>query len=169
VIRNHPQHINSVEVLNDELKILAEAPEASVPAIGNIAAIQAPQPAPANQVAQASEVAKPRQFAPAVIGKAPNTLSSSAGQPGIGLPAYRQTKSEKLVAATMETSDSAAPTVADPSLMPAIARPAKPSPDTETTSKIPASSLILLLLLGLLLFAVFFAIGYYGGILLGPH
>jgi hypothetical protein len=156
-------------VLNDELKTLAETPEPSVPVIGNIAAIQAPQPAPAIQVAQASEVAKPRQFAPAVTGKVPNTLSSSSGQPGIGLSAYRQTKSEKLVAATMETADSAAPTVADPSLMSAIARPARLSPDTEATPKIPGSSLILLLLLGLLLFAVFFAIGYYGGTLLGPH
>jgi serine/threonine protein kinase len=164
VIRNHPQHINSVEELNDELKILAVAPEPSVPVIGNIAANQAPQPAPA---IQASEAAKPRQFAPAVAGRVPNTLS--AGQPGIGHSAYRQTKSEKLVPATMETADSAAPTVADPSLMSAIARPARPSPDTEATPKIPGSSLILLLLLGLLLFAVCFAIGFYGGTLLGPH
>jgi len=160
VIRNHPQHINTVEVLNDELKILALTPEPSVPVIGNSAAIQ---------VAQASEAAKPRQFAPAVTGNVPNTLSSSSGQPGIGLPDYRQTNSEKPFAATMETADSAAPTVADPSLMPAIARPARPSPDTEATPKIPGSSVILLLLLGLLLFAVFFAIGYYGGTLLGPH
>lgn len=164
VIPGHPQYIDTVEVLNDELKTLAERLESAVPVVINT--IQAPHAAPVAPFAQ-PENSKPRQFSPAVTGKVPNTLP--AGQPGAGLSAYRQTKSEKLVATTMEPADPSALTVADPSLMSAIARPVQSSPDREATAKVSRSTLILLLLLGLLVFAIFFAVGFYGGALLGPH
>ena len=165
VIPSHPQYIDSVEVLNDELKTLAEMLEPAVPVVNN-PAFQAPHSAPVAQVAQ-QEVSKPRQFAPAVIGDVPNTLP--AGQPGVGLSAYRQIQDEKLVATAMETADPSALTIAEPSLMSAIARPIQSFPNTEATPKVSRSSLILLLLLGLLVFAICFAIGFYGGTLLGPH
>jgi hypothetical protein len=162
VIPSHPQYIDSVEVLNDELKTLAEMLEPAVPVVNN-PAFQAPHSAPVAQ----QEVSKPRQFAPAVIGDVPNTLP--AGQPGVGLSAYRQIQDEKLVATAMETADPSALTIAEPSLMSAIARPIQSSPNTEATPKVSRSSLILLLLLGLLVFAICSAIGFYGGTLLGPH
>jgi len=165
VIRSHPQYIDSVEVLNDELKILAEILEPAIPIVNN-PAFQAPQVAPVAQVAL-PEVSKPRQFAPAVTGKGPNTFP--VGQPAVGLSAYRQTQSENPIATPMGTADPSALTVADPSLMPAIARPLQSSPNTEATPKVRRSSLILLLLLGLLIFAICFAIGFYGVTLLGPH
>jgi serine/threonine protein kinase len=168
VIRNHPQYIDSVEVLRDELKILREALEPAVPVVNNLA-IQAAQAALVPPIAQ-PEVSKPRQFAPAVTGMVQNPIP--AGPPVLGHSAYQQSKSEKLVATVMETADSSAPTIADPAIMSAIARPVQPIksyPNTEATPQAHRSSIILLLLLGLLIFAICFAIGVYGGTLLWPH
>jgi hypothetical protein len=45
-----------------------------------------------------------------------------------------------------------------------------PYPITETGApKVNRTAIVLLLLLGLLVFGICFAIGYYGGTLLGPH
>jgi hypothetical protein len=168
VIRNHPQYIDSVEVLNDELKILREALKPAVPVVNN-PEFQPAQPAPVPPVAQ-SEVSKPRQFAPTVTGKSSSPISTS--YPVLGHSAYQQAKSEKPVATVMETADSSAPTIADPAIMSAIAHPinpVKPYPHTEATPQMRRSSIILLLLLGLLIFVIFFAIGVYGGTLLVPH
>ncbi|HCP75012.1 MAG TPA: hypothetical protein DIU08_10250 [Ktedonobacter sp.] len=165
MIRSHPQHINTVEVLNDELKIVAETLQPADPLIVNTPSFQ--------QVAQAAETARPRQFSPAGTGKVPNPLPAS--QLGAGLSAYQQSKSEKPGATTIETNESSAPTVADPSLMAAmsmssIPRQAVPYPNSEKAApKVRRSTLILLLLLGLLIFGICFAIGFYGGIFLGPH
>ncbi len=171
IIRSHPQHINTVEVLNDELKTVAETLEPSVPLLVNNPAFQ--QVAQAAQADQEVDIARPRQFSPAGTGKIPNPLLT--GQPGIGLSAFRQSKSEKLGATIMETNESSAPTVADPSLMAAmsmspISRQSVSYPNTtKAAPKVRRSTLILLLLLGLLIFGICFAIGFYGGTFLGPH
>lgn len=167
IIRSHPQHINTVEVLNDELKIIAETLEPSDPLIVNTPSFQ--------QVAQAAETASPRQFSPAGTGKTPHPLPAS--QFAADLSAYQQSKSEKLGATTMETYESSAPTVADPSLLAAmsmspISQQAMPLPypnREKAAPKVRRSTLILLLLLGLLIFGICFAIGFYGGTFLGPH
>ncbi|HLZ81055.1 MAG TPA: protein kinase [Ktedonobacteraceae bacterium] len=171
VIRNHPQYIDSVEVLNDELKILREALEPADPVVTSpeFQAAQPVQSAMVPPVAQ-PEVSKPRQFAPTATGKYSNPISTS--YPVLGHSAYQQAKSEKPVATVMETADSSAPTIADPAIMSAIARPinpVKPYPHTEATPQMRRSSIILLLLLGLLIFVICFAIGVYGGTFLMPH
>src|SRR5256886_701025 len=161
VIRGHPQHINTVEVLNDELRTLAEILEPATPLILNNPAYQ--QAAPA---AQATEMAPPRQFSPAGSGKVPSPLP--AGQPGIGLSTFQQPRNEKSLASTMENPDFSDQTIADPSLMSAVSRPSMPYQNTETGApKVNRIAIILLLLLGLIVFGICFAIGFYGGPLFG--
>ena len=115
------------------------------------------------QVQQAQDVAlRPRQFAPSGTGKLPNPLPG--GQPGIS--AYRPANSGKLVAPSMEPADAVAQTVADASIMPAALRNAIPkpySPESETRPAFQRSSLILYLVLGLVVFALFFVIGFFAG------
>ena len=68
----------------------------------------------------------------------------------------------------MESSP-AALTIADPSISPA-ATPQVGYPDTEVPPQpVRHSSLIWLLLLGLLIFALFFVVGYFAGHLFIPH
>ena len=171
IIRSHPQHINTVEALYDELKVVIEAlepQETSAPLL-----IDNPSFQQVAQAVPATEVGRPRQFSSSGTGNIPNPLS--AGQSGGGLTAYQQAKNEKLGATTMETAESSSPTVADSSLMAAmsmspVARKALPQlPAEKTAPKIRRATLILLLLLGLLIFGICFAIGFYGGTFLGPH
>lgn len=169
VIRNHPQYIDTIEVLNNELKTLAETLEPASPLIlDNPAYQQAPLPPLVAPAAQASEVPPPRQFSPAGTGKIPGALP--AGQAAIGPSAYPQPRNEKSLASTMDTPDFSAQTIADPSLMLPMSRPSMSYPNTETRApKVNRTAIILLLLLGLLVFGICFAIGFYGGSLLGPH
>jgi serine/threonine protein kinase len=169
IIHSHPQHINTVAVLNEELKTLAETLEPATALImNNPAHQQAPLPPHAAPADQAAEVAIPRQFSPAGTGKIPSPLP--AGQPGSELSTYQQSRSEKSPASTMETPNFSDQTVADPSLIPSMPRPSMPYPITETGApKVNRTAIVLLLLLGLLVFGICFAIGYYGGTLLGPH
>ena len=157
IIRSHPQYINTVETLYDELNVLADTMELTAP----------PVPTPAYQPA---EVAQPRQFSPtgasAPGGKGLNP-PLPAGQLGSNLPGYQKEKSVKLASPSMEPVPSAAPTVADASLLPVTARPANNYPNTAATPE-PASRapLIWLLLFGLFAFILFFVIGYFAGNLL---
>ncbi|TMD68689.1 MAG: hypothetical protein E6I91_03900 [Chloroflexi bacterium] len=169
IIRSHPQYIHTVEVLNNELKTLAETLEPATPLIMNNAAFQqAPLPPQATPAAEAAEVAIPRQFSPAGTGKIPSPLPAS--QPDTGLSPYQQPRNEKSLASTMENPDFSDQTVADPSLMSAISRSSMPYPNTETGApKVNRAAMVLLLLLGLIVFGICFAIGFYGGSLLGPH
>jgi hypothetical protein len=159
MILHHPQHINTVEVLSDELKLLAETLEPAVPVLINTPTYQ-----PAAQVQQAQEVAvRARQFPPSGTGNLANPLPG--GQPGPGLPAYQLANSGKLVAASMEPADPVAPTVADFSLLSATAHKVAPStsylPETDAQAEVQRPSLVLLLLLGLVVFALFFVVGFF--------
>jgi len=163
VIRRHPQCINTVEVLSDELKMLAETLGPAVPVLVNSPAYQQ-----AVQAQQAQEVVvRPGHFSPSGTGKLPNPLPG--GQPGPGISAYRPAKSGKLVAPSMEPADAVAQTVADASIMPATSRNAVSpvlapySPETEARPAFQRSSLILYLVLGLVVFALFFVIGFFAG------
>jgi len=171
VILRHPQHINTVEVLSDELKMLAETLEPTVLVTATAGLVNSPayqQQVQVQQVQQAQEVAlRPRQFAPSGTGKLPNPLPG--GQPGPGISAYRPANSGKLVAPSMEPADAVAQTVADASIMPATSRNAVSpvlapySPETEARPAFQRSSLILYLVLGLVVFALFFVIGFFAG------
>jgi len=168
VIRGHPQHISTIEELHSELFAQTEVLEPSIPAI---------PPAAAHQSA---EVAKPRQFSPAGLsgGKMQNPLP--VGQPGQGLSSYQRENSVKLASPSMEPLPSAAPTVADPSLLPATThqnqrqgqgkgQPQVNSyPNTEETPD-SRSPLLWWLLFGVIAFILFFVIGFYlGSFLLHP-
>lgn len=158
IIRGHPQYINTVETLYDELNVLADALELSA---------SPPAPVPAYQPA---EVGQPRQFSPtgasAPGGKGLNP-PLPAGQPGSGLASYQQEKGVKLASPSMNPLPPAAPTVADASLLPITGRPANNYPNAaEKQEPESRSPLIWLLLLGLLAFILFFVIGYFAGNLL---
>jgi len=156
VIRQHPQHIVKIEMLYDELKTLAETLEPAVPVL-----VSTP--------AQPAEMIPPGQFSPSGAGAAGN--APPVGQPirGSGLPPYRSGNSGKLTAVQMESSP-AALTIADSSLRPSATRQMG-YPGTEEEAPPPAqhSSLLWLLLLGLIIFALFFVVGFFAGHFFIPH
>jgi serine/threonine protein kinase len=157
LIRQHPQPITKLEVLYDELKTLTETLEASAPVLLNSPAV--PQRADIARTGQ-----KPRTAAGILQGK--NVLPG--GQTGPGFAAYRSESSGKLASLEVETPNSAM-TVGDAS---SIRRQAA-FPDSEITPPLPASSiqtsarsrspLLWLLILGLIVFATCFAIGFFAG------
>ncbi len=152
VIRRHPQHINTTEALYTELKSLTEV-------------LEPPVPAPVTSSSQREELVNPQQFSPVGTGKLSSALPvREAGQTGLGLSAYRPESSIKLPA--MEAAP-AAPTVADIPLKLVTARQAAyPERNASVARRRP--SLVLLLLLGLVVFALFFVVGYFAGHLLFP-
>ncbi|MEO9057924.1 MAG: protein kinase [Ktedonobacteraceae bacterium] len=155
VMRDHPQHITTAEVLHDELTALTEALDPS----SSMAAANVP-------IYQPAEAASPRQYSTAAPGgKMMNPLP--AGQPGRGLSSYQQENSVKVATPALDPVASAAPTTADASLLVAPMR----QPDNyltheETPAASRNSSLLWWLLLGLVAFVLFFVVGYYAGILL---
>ncbi len=155
VIRDHPQHITTVEVLHDELNALTETLDPS----SSMAAANIP-------LYQPAEVASPRQYsAPSPGGKMMNPLP--AGQPGRGLASYQKENSVKLATPALDPAAYAAPTTADASLLVApIRQPDTFLPSEETPAAVRRSPLLMWLVLGLIAFALFFVIGYYAGILL---
>lgn len=153
VIRQHPQHITRVEVLNEELKALAETLEPAVPTL-----VSSP-------VSQQADIAIPKQYSPVGMGLPVNP--QPVGQLGPGLSPYRSENSGKLAAIQMESSP-ADLTIADSAIKPATRYMGFPDPETAPE---PArrSSLTWLLVLGLIVFVLFFVIGYFAGNFLIPH
>nr|HET6902055.1 protein kinase [Ktedonobacteraceae bacterium] len=156
VIRGHPQHITTVEVLHNELTALTETLDPS----SSMAAANIP-------IYQPAEAASPRQYSAAASpgGKMMNPLP--AGQPGRGLASYQKENSVKVATPALDPVASAAPTTADASLLVAPMR----QPDNyltheETPAATRNSSLLWWLLLGLVAFALFFVVGYFAGIVL---
>jgi len=156
VIRQHPQHIKTPEALYTELKAVADRLEPAIPAM--VAGVYQPQ---------REEVLKPSQVAPTApgTGKLVTALPGrETGQTGMRLSGYLPATGAR--PPTLEAAPSA-PTVADVSLKLAAARRAAyGEPEPSTARQRP--SLPLLLLLGLLMFALFFTIGVFLGHLLVP-
>jgi hypothetical protein len=155
VIRQHPQQINKTEVLYDELKILSETLEPAAPVLVS---------SPVQPVSQQAEMGPPGQFSPAGVGAQP------PGQviPGSGLPSYRSGNSGKLSAIQMETSP-AALTIADSSVRPDAIRQMGYPYTEEPRQPVGHFSWFWLLLLGLVIFALFFVVGFFAGHLFIPH
>jgi len=153
VIRQHPQRITSIEVLNDELRILAETLEASVPVLANSPVLQ-----------QADAIVRPQQFSPmsAGTGNPGSALPGAQGQPGAAMPVYRGEHNARLAAMEMEHPPSAL-TIADTSIKPASTRSTIYPHAQEKIQPAQRSSLLWLLLLGLIIFVLFFVIGYFAG------
>ena len=153
VIRDHPQHISTVEVLHDELNALTEALDPS----SSMAAANIP-------IYQPAEVASPRPYSAAPGGKM-NPLP--AGQPGRGLASYQKENSVKLATPALDPVAAAAPTSANASLLVTpLRQPDNSLTSEETPAAVRRSPLLLWLVLGLIAFALFFVIGYYAGIVL---
>lgn len=136
VVRQHPQNINTPEALYVPLKALAEALE----------------PAPPVSV-PVQEEPLVRQFSSAGVGKGGTPLPSrDAERGGRGLSSY----SGKLP--SLEASPSS-PTVANVPFTP-VQPPSGYPAQNSTKSSSPA---LMLLLLGLLIFGLFFVVGYFLG------
>ncbi|HLI08423.1 MAG TPA: protein kinase [Ktedonobacteraceae bacterium] len=148
LVRQHPQYISTVEALYSELRPLADTLE----------------PVPPVEIAgtYAQEQFNPRQFHPSTAsGKLVTSLPLRENAP-VGLAAYRE-NSPNLTAL-----EPTALTVADSSVQLASARQ---TVYPEMGEK-PASrrlSLSALIVLCLVIFALFFIVGYFGGHLLFPQ
>jgi serine/threonine protein kinase len=145
VIRQHPQPITRVESLYNELKTLADAYE-PIPHM--------PMPTSRGNY-QPEDSAKPAPPPPIGTGKLVTALPMrETAQQGAGLFAYRTDTNAQPVASMQ------APTIADVSLKLATARQAA-YPDTAGEASSHRLSLPLLILIGIIVFALFFAIGYF--------
>jgi hypothetical protein len=163
VIRQHPQNINKVDVLYDELKILAGSLEAAAPAL--VSSPAAPQP-------QQADVARGGQFPPRASGKLSGVLPG--GQPGSGLSAYRNENSGKLAALEMEPVNSSMTIADSPAPIKPVTERQAAYPRADTTppaqsTPLQSSPLLWLIVIGLIVFGVCFAIGFFAGNTIFPH
>lgn len=153
ILRQHPQHIRDAATLHDDLNALAELlepPAAVEPAYPGALYQQAPVPAQASPAG--------------AIASNPLVLPGSQPQSGRGLSTYASAAPNP----RFEAEPNAALTVADSALMvapaPTYAQSSAYS-EVETSSSSGGSSLWLLLILGLVIFALFFIAGYFLGII----
>ena len=158
IIRNHPQHITTVEVLHEELYTLTETLEPSSPFAANGVAFQ-----PAEEV-------QPRPLYPSMLPTGNMSNALPMGQAGQGLSNYQREQGVRLAAPSLEPPAQAAPTVADPSLLAATTGQGQGQRQANnyltpqaTTSRSP---LLFWLILGLIAFVLFFVIGFFLGSLL---
>lgn len=142
----HPQHITTAEVLYTELRALSDALE--------------PPPTVEVAGAYAQEPLRPRQFQPLASGKLPTPIKENAP---IGLAAYQNNNSD------LAGIQPVAPTIADPPLKLATARQAAIYPEAGEQPATRRLSLSALIILCLVIFALFFIVGYFGGHLLFPQ
>ena len=175
VIRSHPHHINTIEALDSALRAVADALKAGIPGrdesrpystAQSVEGHQPRRPSPIGQVGQA-EVEDARG-----TGKLVSALPvRETADTGLGIAAYRADSPGP------ESSFAFAPdaptTVADAPFKLAAARQAAynefPTINRGATTQTRRSPILLLLLLGLVVFALFFVVGYFTGHLLFFH
>ncbi len=170
IIRQHPHHINKVDELYNELKTLTENLEPAAPVLVSN---------PADAQPQRADVSNAGPFPQRVSGKLGNALPG--GQPGAGLSAYRNENSGKLAAVEAEPVNTAMTVADSPApIKPVTARQVVYPPHTSATPPLQGgvlpqtdarqrSPLLWLLVLGLIVFAVCFAIGFFAGNTFFPH
>lgn len=149
VIRQHPQHIATPETLASELKMLMEI-------------LEPPDLAPTSGPGsyKSEELVRVKPFSPPQIPATPGggtgklvSALPTGGEAGRRLGSYR--------AAAQAEASPAAPTVADVSLKLAAARQAAYGGGEQAKPEKSSMLFPLLLLVGLLVFGLFFAIGYF--------
>ncbi len=157
VIRSHPNTINTVEALYNALRAVADS-------------LEPPMPAQVSSIAQAEEAPHPRSLAP--VGRASQTEAGDLQRVGKLLSALpvRETSNAGLRFAAYQSDGAAnsllasapnAPTtVADVPFKLAAARQAAYQQLEAQTRRSP---IVVLLLLGLVVFALFFVVGYFAG------
>jgi serine/threonine protein kinase len=152
VVRQHPQHICTPEALYTDLKALSET-----------LAQQPPQVMPVTSTyRQHEEPLIISQAAPSAGGKLATALPvRDTENAGLSLSSYR---AEQGVKPAVEEVTPASPTVADVPLKLAAARQAAyPEPEAEKDGH---SSFLPILLIGLIVFALLFIVGFFAGQLL---
>jgi serine/threonine protein kinase len=158
VIRSHPHNINTVEALNSALKAVTDAIEASMTAQANI-----PVQAEEIHAKQFVPVAQVEAEDPRGAGKLVSTLPvRDARDTGGSLPAYRGGSANSM----LDPTYSAPTTVAEVPFKLAAARQAAYQQLEAQTRRSP---ILLFLLLGLVVFALFFVVGYFTGHFLFFH
>ncbi len=144
VVRQHPKHINTVETLITELKSLAETFE--------------PPPLPiavtASGSQQTDDIASFRQFSPAGTGRLVSARPTR--DTGLGLSAFRSESGSS--AEPMRLAD---PTVADVSPLNVMSGRQTMYSSMGQDVQPRRLNLPLMLLLGLVLFGLFFVVGYF--------
>ncbi|MFL5625581.1 MAG: protein kinase domain-containing protein [Ktedonobacteraceae bacterium] len=170
IIRQHPQHIDRVDMLYDELKTLTENLESAAPVLVSNSAGAQPQQA---------DVPNAGLFAQRASGKLGNVLPGR--QPGAGLAAYRNENSGKLAAVEAEPVNTAMTVADSPApIKPVTARQVVYPPRTDATPPLQggisphinarqSSPLLWLLVLGLIVFSVCFVVGFFAGTTFFPH
>lgn len=155
ILRQHPQNIQDAGILHDDLSALADLlePPAAAP-VGD----------PVYPGVAYQRVPVPAQASPSgAAASTPLVLPGSHPQSRRGLSTYANAAPNP----GFEAEPNAALTVADPALMvapaPVYAPPAYS--ETEKPSAASGASLWLLLILGLVIFALFFIVGYFAGII----
>lgn len=151
IIRQHPQYVATPEALHAELKVLAEALEPPpAPISGQLAPAQAYQ-AVEDPVARMPQA----QFAPARSGGLLSQPLGSGVRSSDGEYAARSDTNGRMM--TLDASNASTAFDASMSAKLAAARQAAYTPD------LPAKrvNMPLLILFGLVLFALFFGLGYY--------
>lgn len=147
VVRQHPQHICTPEELYTDLKALSETLVQPAPLVMPIV----------STYQQHEEPLVIGQAAPSGGGKLATALPvRDTEQPGLSLSSYR---AEQSVNPAIEEVTPASPTVADVSFKLAAARQAA-YPESEKGGH---SSLLPILLIGLIVFALLFIIGFFAG------
>lgn len=147
VVRQHPQHISTADVLYSELRSLADTLEPAVPI--EVASSYTQEPS------------KPRQFQPPTAGEQLVAPLAARENAPVGLAAYQENTPNLSV---LEP----APTVADMPVNLATAQQAI-SPEMREQPTSHRLSLSALIVLCLVIFALFFIVGYFGGHLLFPQ
>lgn len=147
VVRQHPEHINTPEVLYTQLKTLAEA-------------LEPPIAVPSEETYATEDMSRPNQLLgsglPSTRGTA-NLVQALSVREVATTAASPPPHSSELALTTVEHSP-AAPTIADVSLKLAAARQAA-YPTTEAPQR--RLGFPVLLVIGLVLFALFFIVGYF--------
>ena len=158
IVRQHPQYIATAEALLTELKVLAEVlePPAVISVVG-----------PAANAYQADNMIPPVQFSPSLSAPGTGNLVTAlpvreAGQAGLGLGNFRSDANAQPFAMGQQMSSASMidPTIADGPSKLAMSRQTD-YPQSLENSRPQRLNLPVMILLGLILFALFFAAGFY--------
>jgi len=156
VVRQHPQHISTAEALYTDLKALSETLPQAAPLV---------MPVSSNAYQQSEEplvISQPAASAGAKLASALPVRDTE--HPGLGFPSYRPEQSAILP--LEEVTPASSPTIADIPLKLATARQAA-YPELEGgKSGFPPA--LTILLIGLIVFALLFLVGYFAGHFLLP-
>lgn len=163
VIRSHPHHINTVEALDSALRAVVDALEPPIP----VQVISTAQPVEVHYSGRPSPVVQARQAEVEDVratGKLVSALPArETGNTGLRIAAYRP---DSPANSLLKPAPDAPTTVADvPFKLAAARQAAYQGMETQTRR----SPVLLLLLLGLVVFALFFVVGYFTGHLLFFH